>query len=160
MTTKEYNNTEIAKRVELLRKRSGMSINKMATMAGIDTGNLSRSINGKASFSDRVIYKIASALHVSVDWLEKGIEPMFSPTVASPSEVGAGIIGSNIDASNSKGFTQTKLSLGRKKRLCLHTMRLTALGLKTSMRSWKRKACLGIPEPAGCSVSLLSSTLR
>ena len=106
MTTKEYNNTEIAKRVELLRKRSGMSINKMATMAGIDTGNLSRSINGKASFSDRVIYKIASALHVSVDWLEKGIEPMFSPTVASPSDVGAGIIGSNIDASNSKGFTQ------------------------------------------------------
>ena len=106
MTTKEYNNTEIAKRVELLRKRSGMSINKMATMAGIDTGNLSRSINGKASFSDRVIYKIASALHVSVDWLEKGIEPMFSPTVASTSEVGAGIIGSNIDASNSKGFTQ------------------------------------------------------
>lgn len=106
MTTKEYNNTEIAKRVELLRKRSGMSINKMATMAGIDTGNLSRSINGKASFSDRVIYKIASALHVSVDWLEKGIEPMFSPTVASPSEVGAGIIGSNIDASNSKGLTQ------------------------------------------------------
>lgn len=107
MTTKEYNNTEIAKRVELLRKRSGMSINKMATMAGIDTGNLSRSINGKASFSDRVIYKIASALHVSVDWLEKGIEPMFSPTVASPSDVGEGIIGSNIDASNSKGFTQT-----------------------------------------------------
>lgn len=107
MTTKEYNNTEIAKRVELLRKRSGMSINKMATMAGIDTGNLSRSINGKASFSDRVIYKIASALNVSVDWLEKGIEPMFSPTVASPSDVGAGIIGSNIDASNSKGFTQT-----------------------------------------------------
>lgn len=107
MATKEYNDTEIAKRVELLRKRSGMSINKMATMAGIDTGNLSRSINGKASFSDRVIYKIASALHVSVDWLEKGIEPMFSPTVASPSEVGAGIIGSNIDASNSKGFTQT-----------------------------------------------------
>lgn len=107
MTTKEYNNTEIAKRVELLRKRSGMSINKMATMAGIDTGNLSRSINGKASFSDRVIYKIASALHVSVDWLEKGIEPMFSPTVASPSDVGAVIIGSNIDASNSKGFTQT-----------------------------------------------------
>lgn len=107
MTTKEYNNTEIAKRVELLRKRSGMSINKMATMAGIDTGNLSRSINGKASFSDRVIYKIAHALNVSVDWLEKGIEPMFSPTVASPSEVGAGIIGSNIDASNSKGVTQT-----------------------------------------------------
>lgn len=112
MTTKEYNNTEIAKRVELLRKRSGMSINKMATMAGIDTGNLSRSINGKASFSDRVIYKIASALHVSVDWLEKGIEPMFSPTVASPSDVGAGIIGSNIDASNSKGFTQTISSTG------------------------------------------------
>lgn len=107
MTTKEYNNTEIAKRVELLRKRSGMSINKMATMAGIDTGNLSRSINGKASFSDRVIYKIAHALNVSVDWLEKGIEPMFSPTVASPSEVGAGIIGSNINASNSKGGTQT-----------------------------------------------------
>lgn len=107
MTTKEYNNTEIAKRVELLRKRSGMSINKMATMAGIDTGNLSRSINGKASFSDRVIYKIASALHVSVDWLEKGIEPMFSPTVASPSEVGAGITGSNINGSNSSNVSQS-----------------------------------------------------
>lgn len=107
MTTKEYNNTEIAKRVELLRKRSGMSINKMATMAGIDTGNLSRSINGKASFSDRVIYKIASALHVSVDWLEKGIEPMFSPTVASPSEVGAGITGSNVNGSNSSNVSQS-----------------------------------------------------
>lgn len=75
MATKEYNNSEIAKRVEILRKRSGMSVNKMATVAGIDTGNLSRSINGKASFSDRVIYKIANALHVSVDWLENGIEP-------------------------------------------------------------------------------------
>ncbi len=107
MTTKEYNNTEIAKRVELLRKRSGMSINKMATMAGIDTGNLSRSINGKASFSDRVIYKIASALHVSVDWLEKGIEPMFSPTVASPSEVGTGITGSNVNGSNSSNVSQS-----------------------------------------------------
>lgn len=107
MATKEYNNLEIAKRVEILRKRSGMSVNKMATMAGIDTGNLSRSINGKASFSDRVIYKIAHALNVSVDWLEKGTEPMFSPTVASPSEVGAGIIGSNINASNSNGVTQT-----------------------------------------------------
>ena len=107
MTTKEYNNLEIAKRVELLRKRSGISVNKMATMAGIDTGNLSRSINGKASFSDRVIYKIANALHVSVDWLEKGIEPMFSPTVASPSEVGAGVTGSNINGSNSSNFSQT-----------------------------------------------------
>lgn len=106
MATKEYDNLEIAKRVEILRKRSGMSVNKMATVAGIDTGNLSRSINGKASFSDRVIYKIAHALNVSVDWLEKGIEPMFSPTVASPSEVGAGIIGSNINASNSNGVTQ------------------------------------------------------
>ena len=107
MTTKEYNNLEIAKRVELLRKRSGISVNKMATMAGIDTGNLSRSINGKASFSDRVIYKIANALHVSVDWLEKGVEPMFSPTVASPSEVGAGITGSNINGSNSSNVSQS-----------------------------------------------------
>lgn len=106
MTTKEYNNLEIAKRVELLRKRSGISVNKMATMAGIDTGNLSRSINGKASFSDRVIYKIANALHVSVDWLEKGVEPMFSPTVASPSEVGAGISGSNVNGSNSSNVSQ------------------------------------------------------
>lgn len=107
MTTKEYNNLEIAKRVELLRKRSGMSVNKMATMAGIDTGNLSRSINGKASFSDRVIYKIAHALNVSVDWLEKGIEPMFSPTVASAAEVGAGITGSNVNGSNSSNVSQS-----------------------------------------------------
>lgn len=99
MATKEYNNSEIAKRVEILRKRSGMSVNKMATVAGIDTGNLSRSINGKASFSDRVIYKIANALHVSVDWLENGIEPMFSPTVASTADVGAGITGSNVSQS-------------------------------------------------------------
>lgn len=107
MATKEYNNLEIAKRVELLRKRSGISVNKMAAMAGIDTGNLSRSINGKASFSDRVIYKIANALHVSVDWLEKGVEPMFSQTVASPSEVGAGITGSNINGSNSSNVSQS-----------------------------------------------------
>lgn len=107
MTTKEYNNSEIAKRVELLRKRSGMSVNKMATVAGIDTGNLSRSINGKASFSDRVIYKIANALHVSVDWLENGIEPMFSPTVSSIADVGAGITGSNVNGANSSNVSQS-----------------------------------------------------
>lgn len=56
-------------------------------------------------------------------------------------------------------YTWAKIEafLGKEKRLCLHTMRLTALGLKTSMRSWQRKACLEIPEPAGCSVSLRSS---
>lgn len=100
-------NEEVIKRITEIRKKNGLSINKLADKCGVNSANLSRSLAGKASLTDRVIYKIASALHVSVDWLEKGIEPMFSPTVASPSEVGAGIIGSNIDASNSKGFTQT-----------------------------------------------------
>ncbi len=100
-------NEEVINRITEIRKKNGLSINKLADKCGVNSANLSRSLAGKASLSDRVIYKIASALHVSVDWLEKGIEPMFSPTVASPSEVGAGIIGSNIDASNSKGFTQT-----------------------------------------------------
>lgn len=100
-------NEEVINRITEIRKKNGLSINKLADKCGVNSANLSRSLAGKASLSDRVIYKIANALHVSVDWLEKGIEPMFSPTVASPSEVGAGIIGSNIDASNSKGFTQT-----------------------------------------------------
>lgn len=100
-------NEEVINRITEIRKKNGLSINKLADKCGVNSANLSRSLAGKASLSDRVIYKIASALHVSVDWLEKGIEPMFSPTVASPSEVGAGIIGSNIDASNSKGGTQT-----------------------------------------------------
>lgn len=100
-------NEEVINRITEIRKKNGLSINKLADKCGVNSANLSRSLAGKASLSDRVIYKIASALNVSVDWLEKGIEPMFSPTVASPSEVGAGIIGSNIDASNSKGFTQT-----------------------------------------------------
>lgn len=100
-------NEEVINRITEIRKKNGLSINKLADKCGVNSANLSRSLAGKASLSDRVIYKIASALHVSVDWLEKGIEPMFSPMVASPSEVGAGIIGSNIDASNSKGFTQT-----------------------------------------------------
>lgn len=107
MGTKEYNNEEIAERVEILRKQNNMSVNKLATVAGVDTGNLSRSIKGKASFSDRVIYKIANALHVSVDWLEKGVEPMFSPTVASSSEVGAGITGSNVNGSHSPNVSQS-----------------------------------------------------
>jgi transcriptional regulator with XRE-family HTH domain len=100
-------NEEVINRITEIRKKNGLSINKLADKCGVNSANLSRSLAGKASLSDRVIYKIAHALNVSVDWLEKGIEPMFSPTVASPSEVGAGIIGSNIDASNSKGFTQT-----------------------------------------------------
>lgn len=100
-------NEEVIKRITEIRKKNGLSINKLADKCGVNSANLSRSLAGKASLTDRVIYKIANALHVSVDWLEKGIEPMFSPTVASPSEVGAGIIGSNIDASNCKGFTQT-----------------------------------------------------
>lgn len=100
-------NEEVINRITEIRKKNGLSINKLADKCGVNSANLSRSLAGKASLSDRVIYKIAHALNVSVDWLEKGIEPMFSPTVASPSEVGTGIIGSNIDASNSKGVTQT-----------------------------------------------------
>lgn len=100
-------NKEVINRITEIRKKNGLSINKLADKCGVNSANLSRSLAGKASLSDRVIYKIAHALNVSVDWLEKGIEPMFSPTVASVAEVGAGIIGSNIDSSNSKGFTQT-----------------------------------------------------
>ena len=100
-------NKEVINRITEIRKKNGLSINKLADKCGVNSANLSRSLAGKASLSDRVIYKIAHALNVSVDWLEKGIEPMFSPTVASPSEVGAGIIGSNINASNSNGVTQT-----------------------------------------------------
>lgn len=100
-------NEEVINRITEIRKKNGLSINKLADKCGVNSANLSRSLAGKASLSDRVIYKIAHALNVSVDWLEKGIEPMFSPTVASPSEVGAGIIGSNINASNSEGVTQT-----------------------------------------------------
>lgn len=100
-------NEEVINRITEIRKKNGLSINKLADKCGVNSANLSRSLAGKASLSDRVIYKIAHALNVSVDWLEKGIEPMFSPTVASPSEVGAGIIGSYINASNSEGVTQT-----------------------------------------------------
>lgn len=100
-------NEEVINRITEIRKKNGLSINKLADKCGVNSANLSRSLAGKASLSDRVIYKIAHALNVSVDWLEKGIEPMFSPTVASPSEVGAGIIGSNINASNSQGGNQT-----------------------------------------------------
>jgi len=107
MDTKNYNNEEIAQRIELLRKQRNLSVNKLATMSGVDTGNLSRSIKGKASFSDRVIYKIAHALNVSLDWLEKGIEPMFSPTVASTNEIGAGITGSNVNGSYSPNVSQS-----------------------------------------------------
>lgn len=106
MSTKEYDNKAIAERIEILRNQNNMSVNKLATVAGVDTGNLSRSIKGKASFSDRVIYKIANALHVSIDWLERGIGPMFCPP-ANTNEMETSVIGSHIDASNSSGFTQT-----------------------------------------------------
>lgn len=100
-------NEEVIKRITEIRKKNGLSINKLADKCGVNSANLSRSLAGKASLTDRVIYKIASALHVSVDWLEKGIEPMFSPTVASPSEVGAGIIGSNVNGANSSNVSQS-----------------------------------------------------
>lgn len=92
-------NEEVINRITEIRKKNGLSINKLADKCGVNSANLSRSLAGKASLSDRVIYKIANALHVSVDWLEKGIEPMFSPTVASTADVGAGITGSNVSQS-------------------------------------------------------------
>lgn len=92
-------NEEVIKRITEIRKKNGLSINKLADKCGVNSANLSRSLAGKASLTDRVIYKIANALHVSVDWLENGIEPMFSPTVASTANVGAGITGSNVSQS-------------------------------------------------------------
>jgi transcriptional regulator with XRE-family HTH domain len=92
-------NEEVINRITEIRKKNGLSINKLADKCGVNSANLSRSLAGKASLSDRVIYKIANALHVSVDWLENGIEPMFSPTVASTADVGAGITGSNVSQS-------------------------------------------------------------
>lgn len=101
MSTKEYDNKAIAERIEILRNQNNMSVNKLATVAGVDTGNLSRSIKGKASFSDRVIYKIANALHVSIDWLERGIGPMFCPS-ANTNEMETSVI-----VSNSSNVSQT-----------------------------------------------------
>lgn len=92
-------NEEVIKRITEIRKKNGLSINKLADKCGVNSANLSRSLAGKASLTDRVIYKIANALHVSVDWLENGIEPMFSPMVASTADVGAGITGSNVSQS-------------------------------------------------------------
>lgn len=92
-------NEEVIKRITEIRKKNGLSINKLADKCGVNSANLSRSLAGKASLTDRVIYKIANALHVSVDWLENGIEPMFSPTVASTADVGVGITGSNVSQS-------------------------------------------------------------
>lgn len=100
-------NEEVINRITEIRKKNGLSINKLADKCGVNSANLSRSLAGKASLSDRVIYKIAHALNVSVDWLEKGIEPMFSPTVASVAEVGAGITGSNVNGSNSSNVSQS-----------------------------------------------------
>lgn len=100
-------NEEVIKRITEIRKKNGLSINKLADKCGVNSANLSRSLAGKASLTDRVIYKIANALHVSVDWLENGIEPMFSPTVASIADVGAGITGSNVNGSNSSNVSQS-----------------------------------------------------
>lgn len=100
-------NEEVIKRITEIRKKNGLSINKLADKCGVNSANLSRSLAGKASLTDRVIYKIANALHVSVDWLENGIEPMFSPTVASTADVGAGITGSNVNGSNSSNVSQS-----------------------------------------------------
>ena len=64
-------NEEVINRITEIRKKNGLSINKLADKCGVNSANLSRSLAGKASLTDRVIYKIANALHVSVDWLEK-----------------------------------------------------------------------------------------
>lgn len=99
-------NEEIINRITEVRKKNGLSINKLADKCGVNSANLSRSLAGKASLSDRVLYKIAHALNVSLDWLEKGVEPMFSPTVASVAEIGTGITGSNVNGSHSPNVTQ------------------------------------------------------
>lgn len=105
MTEQEYNDT--VSRISEIRKKNGLTISKMASIAGVDNANLSRSLARKAPLSDRVIYKIANAFKVSVDWLERGIEPMFSPTVANPQEVGVGIASSNINGDNSPNVSQS-----------------------------------------------------
>lgn len=80
-------NEEVINRITEVRKHNGLSINKLADKCGVNSANLSRSLAGKATLSDRVVYKIAHALNVSLDWLEHGIGPMMSPTVASAKEL-------------------------------------------------------------------------
>lgn len=127
-------NEEVIKRITEIRKKNGLSINKLADKCGVNSANLSRSLAGKASLTDRVIYKIANALHVSVDWLENGIEPMFSPTVASTADVGAGITGSNVSQSIS-----SDAALVRELELLKRWLRIRTRKSSSFVRNYRQK---------------------
>ena len=62
----------IAERITQIRLDNGLSINALAKRCGVNSANLSRSLTGQASFSDKVLYKISDGMSVNLDWVLTG----------------------------------------------------------------------------------------
>ena len=67
----------IAERITQIRLDNGLSINALAKRCGVNSANLSRSLTGQASFSDKVLYKISNGMSVNLDWVLTGEGEMF-----------------------------------------------------------------------------------
>ena len=57
----------------------GYTAYRLSKETGIGSGNLSAQLNGKQKITNATLSKIARALNVSLDWLEKGIGDMMCP---------------------------------------------------------------------------------
>lgn len=67
-----YTDESIKKRIEVLRRKRGVTASRFAKECGVDQGNFSRALNGKGGFSEVVLMKIAKATNVTFDWLLTG----------------------------------------------------------------------------------------
>lgn len=67
-----YTDESIRKRIEVLRRKRGVTASRFAKECGVDQGNFSRALNGKGGFSEVVLMKIAKATNVTFDWLLTG----------------------------------------------------------------------------------------
>ena len=106
-------------RIKKLRDLKGLTTYGLSKSIGVDSGNFSKSMNGKGNISEYVLMKIASTYHVSLDWLKTGEGEMYEQRPMSTEEMmqvtnryGMHVVGANAVQNNGTAASSgTLLSL-------------------------------------------------
>ena len=69
---------DISKRLKEVRKKFGLSQSQFGSRIGLSFQHVSRYERGLITPSVEILIKLQACLHVSIDWLLTGTEPMFS----------------------------------------------------------------------------------
>ncbi len=105
--------SQIASRIEALKKYLGCSQSRFSLRCGIEKGHLSKMMNGHIPFSDKMLVRIADTYNVSIDWLRDGTGEMFARDKTAPdfqhtqAQVANGKIALNTIHGNNNTGTQT-----------------------------------------------------